>query len=779
MKFPAIALICCGFASLANAGEPPFKPEDVRFFENRIRPLLAENCFGCHGAQKQKSDLRLDSAEGFRRGGSSGTMLIDAGNPAGSLLLKLLEHADADKRMPPKGRLTDRQIADVKLWVKTGAAYPSNVPPAGESRHWAFQKPALQTPPTVRDAAWVRSPIDAFVLAKLEAKNLRPAAPADPRTLIRRSTFDLTGLPPTPEEVENFLRESAGNPKLAYENLINRLLASPAYGERWARHWLDVARYADSNGLDENVAFGTAWRYRDYVVNALNKDKPYDQFLREQLAGDLLQSPDQSTRNERLIATGFLNLGPKILAEVDAKKMEMDIIDEQIDTVGRSVLGLTLGCARCHNHKFDPVTIDDYYGLAGIFQSTKSMENFIKLARWYENPLASPEEIARKAEADKKIAALREAIKKIKDPAELKKKNDEVAALEKAHPELPTALGVTEGTAANTKVLLRGNHLTPGKITPRQFPVALAGDRQKSLPEKESGRLALADWLTQKDHPLTARVMVNRVWRWHFGQGLVRSTDNFGLIGEKPSHPEMLDWLANRFVESGWSIKNLHREIMLSSTYQTGGAGNTSLLEADAENRLLGRTNVRRLEGEAIRDSLLAVSGQLDRSLGGPALQHVKNRDYLFDHTSKDLTTYDSKRRSIYLPVIRNNIYDVFQLFDATDATVINGDRSTTTVATQALFMMNGPMMVESAGKLTARLLEDKSLDDPARIRKLYLTCYGRQPSERESERARSAITGLEQELASSEPDAGKRRGRAWASFGHVLLAANEFVYVN
>ncbi len=776
MKYVAILSLICGTAA---AAEPLLKPEGARFFETRIRPLLAEHCFACHGPAKQKSDLRLDSAEAFRRGGSSGEMLINAATAEQSLLLRLVQHPDDGKRMPPKQRLTERQIADLKLWAKMGAPYPPKTEAASGGKHWAFQPPVNSAVPATKDNAWAKSPLDTFILAKLEAKNLAPAAPADRRTLIRRATFDLTGLPPTPEDVAAFLKASAENPTAAYEALVSRLLASPAYGERWGRHWLDVARYADSNGLDENVAFGTAWRYRDYVVAAFNTDKPFDQFLQEQLAGDLLPAPDTPTRHERLIATGFLNLGPKVLAEVDAKKMEMDIVDEQVDTVGRAFLGLTLGCARCHTHKFDPVTIDDYYGLAGIFQSTKSMENFIKLARWHENSLATPAEVVKKTDHDKAVAALKEAVKAAKPADELKKRKDELAALEKAAPELPTALGVTEGTVANTKVLLRGDHLTPGKVVPRQFPVVLAGEAQSPIPTGESGRLALAKWLVKKDHPLTARVAVNRVWRWHFGQGLVKSVDNFGLIGDKPSHPELLDWLALRFVEGGWSVKALHRQIMLSSTYQMGSAFDAKAAEADPDNRLHWRAPVRRLEAEAIRDSLMAVSGNLDKSVGGPALQHVKNRDYLFDHTSTDKTTYDSRRRSIYLPVIRNNIYDVFQLFDGTDATVINGDRATTTVATQALFMMNGPLMVESATKLTARLLEDKSLDDAGRVRRLYETAYGRPPTDRELDRAKTAVTGFESELTASEPDAVKRRARAWALFGHVLLAANEFVYVN
>jgi hypothetical protein len=657
-------------------------------------------------------------------------------------------------------------------------------------RHWAFDPPGDPPVPEVRDGAWPKSLIDRFILAGLEARGLRPAAPADRRTLIRRATFDLTGLPPTPEEIDAFLADPSPD---AFAKVVDRLLASPAYGERWGRHWLDVARYADSNGLDENVSHGNAWRYRDYVVAAFNADKPYDQFLLEQIAGDLLPAADGATRHERLIATGFLALGPKVLAEPDEKKMEMDIVDEQVDTLGRAVLGLTLGCARCHDHKFDPVSMEDYYALAGIFVSTRTMESFKKIARWHENALATPEQIARKAEHDRRVAELEAKIKELdakgKDPepgaaeppprTRAQQYREELAALEKAAPELPSAMGVAEAKATDSAVLRRGNPLTPGRAVPRRFPAVLAGEDQPPLPADHSGRLELARWLTHPDHPLTSRVLVNRLWRWHFGQGLVRSVDNFGLLGKRPTHPELLDWLARRFVAGGWSVKALHRLVMLSATYQMSTAHDPAAAAADPDNRLLGHMNRRRLEAEAIRDSLLAVGGLLDRTAGGPALSHVKNREFLFDHTSKDKTAYDSRRRSLYLPVVRNHLYDVFQLFDATDATVASGDRATTTVPTQALFMMNSPLVAEASDHLATRLLARADLDDAGRVRLLYRTAYGRPPTAREAERAKDAVAGFDEALRTAETDTGRRQARAWALFCHVILAANEFVTVN
>ncbi|MBO0698303.1 MAG: DUF1549 domain-containing protein, partial [Zavarzinella sp.] len=724
---------------------------------------------------------------------------------------------DGAPAMPPKKTLSDRDIADLARWVADGAVYPTATAARADATHWAFVPPADRPPPSVKETGWMKSPIDRFILAELEAKGLRPTGPADKRTLLRRVTFDLTGLPPTPEEVEAFLADSSPR---AFETVVDRLLASAAYGERWGRHWLDVARYADSNGLDENVAYGTAWRYRDYVIRSFNADKPYDQFLTEQIAGDLLPSPDTRARYERLIATGFLSLGPKVLAEVDEKKMEMDIVDEQLDTLGQAVMGITLGCARCHDHKFDPFTQEDYYALAGVFVSTKTMDSFTKIARWHENPIPAPGDLAKQAEHDKKVAAVNGAIKALTAKAdeevrksakpderlpakleghypdatraELKKLRDELAALQKGAPELSTAIGVTEVKATDVALLKRGNHLTPGPVVPRRFPKVLAGDKQPPLPANESGRLELAAWLTKPDHPLTARVLVNRVWRWHFGQGIVRSVDNFGRLGERPTHPALLDWLARRFVVDGWSIKSLHKLIVLSATYQQRSIADCRLPIADSkanrqsaidnpqsvdpDNRLLWHFPRRRLEAEEIRDSLLAVSGRLDRTAGGPAITHVKNREFLFDHTSKDGTKYDSVRRSVYLPVVRNNLYDVFQLFDATDATVTKGDRSTTTVPTQALFYLNSDLVTDCASELANRLAWEK--DDAARADRLYRTAYGRPPTAREVERAVNAASGFELDLESREPEPAKRRAKAWALVSQAVLAANEFVYV-
>ena len=801
------ATVLFGIAITAEVVRAEAEPtaEQLRFFETSIRPLLVDKCGKCHGAEKQWGSLRLDSREALLRGGDSGPAVV-SGKPKDSLLIRAVRHEDEDLKMPPKEeKLTERQIADLVRWVEMGAPF-SELKNANkrtrDPNHWAFQPPADVAVPTVRDEAWPQSDLDRFILAKIEATGLSPASRADKRTLIRRVTFDLTGLPPTPAEIDAFLTDDT---TAAFARVVDRLLDSPHYGERWGRHWLDVARYADSNGLDENVAHGNAWRYRDYVVAAFNRDKPFNQFVVEQLAGDLLPAADEAQRHEQLIATGFLGIGPKVLAETDEAKMRMDIIDEQIDTTGRAFLGLTLGCARCHDHKFDPIDTADYYGLAGIFKSTQSMRKYTKLAEWHENLLPSATattikqdyeaSVAAKrktvadfvAEADKlareKLAA--EAADKVPEKleplypdatkAELKKLRDEQAALEKNPPELPSAMGVTEDKVVEVAIHVRGNPLKLGDIAPRHAPPVLRGPPVPQFSDTESGRRQLAEWLVDPQHPLTARVFVNRAWRWHFGRGLARTTDNLGLLGETSSHPELLDWLARRFIRDGWSIKSLHRVILNSSTYQQGGTSIAEAAARDPENRLFARADVRRLEAEAVRDSLLAVSGRLDATVGGSLLK-LKNRAYFFDHTSKDLTTYDSDRRSLYLPVVRNNVFDLFQLLDFPDPTVSSSDRAATVVAPQALLMLNSDFVMQTASDLADRVLKDSN-DDDRRLAFLYATTYGREPSAGEREADRTFLSDIAQVPVEGQ-DADKRRRSAWVALCHTALAANEFVYV-
>jgi hypothetical protein len=654
----------------------------------------------------------------------------------------------------------------------------------------------------VQKKSWVQSPIDAFILAKLEAKQLKPAAAADRRALIRRATFDLTGLPPTPAEIDAFLADRSPD---AFARVVDRLLASPQYGERWGRHWLDVARYADSNGLDENVAFGNAWRYRDYVINSFNRDKPYDQFVTEQLAGDLLPPTDNlALKHERLTALGFLSMGPKLLAEPDKVKLEMDMIDEQIETTGRAFLAATFGCARCHDHKFDPFPTDDYYALAAIFKSTQTMDSLKTLAKWHEPAVATPEDYRLQEAYEKQVAAHKLSITNFvaeanrvllvtiktnalpKNPeklyptntfVELEKLRADLKKLEMDAPELPSTMGVTEATniLQTLPIHIRGSHLTLGKPVSRGVPQVMTISTQPQFSERQSGRLELARWLTAPEHPLTARVMVNRIWRWHFGQGLVATTDNFGLLGEKPSHPELLDWLAQRFIAEGWRIKSMHRLIMLSSTYQLAANTKDAPSIADPENRLLSHFPLRRLEAEEIRDALISVAGNLDLTMGGKTIP-VKNREFVFNHTSKDATTYDSPRRAVYMPVIRNHLYDLFQQFDYPDPAVPNGNRNATVVAPQALLMMNSELVTQSASRLAQHLLADEKASNASRLEHAYLKAYARPPTTAERRRAERFITEYP---TATGLDKAAARTEAWTAFCQTLLAANEFIYLN
>jgi hypothetical protein len=775
--------------------------EQLRFFETAVRPVLAEHCQKCHGEKKQWGGLRLDSRQALLAGGENGPVIVP-GQPEQSRLIRAVRQTDDELSMPPEGKLTDRQIADLAKWIEWGAPFPTveggSKLSHRDPEHWAFQPPQHYPLPPTKNTAWPQSPPDHFILAQLEAAKVSPAALADRRTLIRRVTFDLIGLPPDPQEVGAFLNEQRPD---ALERLTDRLLASPAYGERWGRHWLDVARYADSNGLDENIAHGNAWRYRDYVVTAFNSDKPYDRFLVEQLAGDLLPADDQAQRHEQLIATGFLAIGPKVLAEPDADKMQMDIVDEQIDTFGRAFVGLTLGCARCHDHKFDPIDTADYYGLAGIFKSSRAMENYKKVARWHENVLPSPATGALKAEYDAKLAAKKQEIEEFiakadeqvrtdatagaslpekletlypkETKAALKKLRDEQTALQKNPPDLPAAMGATEADVADMAIRIRGNPQKLGEVAARHVPPALRGPAAPQFTMTESGRRELAQWLIDPEHPLTSRTLVNRVWRWHFGEGLVRTPDNFGLLGEKPTHPELLDWLARRFVADGWSIKSLHRMILSSATYQQG-SGFGVQGSVDPENRLFGRANVRRLEAEAVRDALLAVSGQLDAQMGGSLLT-VKNRGYFFDHTSKDMTDYSSRRRSLYLPVVRNNVYVVFQLLDFPDPAIPSGDRSTTTIAPQALLMLNSDLMIDAAANLADRVLANADKNE-VRFRNLYEIAYGRPAMTAEIVAGTEFVAAAEKSITATEPS--QRQREVWSALCQTILAANEFVYV-
>jgi hypothetical protein len=680
-------------------------------------------------------------------------------------------------------------IAAIALCA-ANAAWGAEPLPSGEG-HWAFQPVRPQTPPEVRDQSWPANNVDRFLLAKLEAAGLAPAPQADRRTLIRRATFDLLGLPPTPEEVTAFVDDPSPD---AWEKLVDRLLASPRYGERWGRHWLDLGRYADTNGSDENYAYPNAWRYRDYVIRSFNGDKPYDRFVAEQLAGDLLPpdslgGDDEPTLHDRLIATGFLVIGPKMLAEQDKAKLVMDVVDEQIDVVGQTFLGLSLGCARCHDHKFDPVSIVDYYALAGVFKSTKTMGDLAFVSMWNERELPSAGHQAAVAQHAKDLASLkaeaeslaRQASGEVPDLVADRKRLAELrarlAALESAPPVPPMTMAVAAGDVQDVPVHLRGSHLT---LAEAPTPRGLIRTLDASLPPTpvdpaQSGRLELAQWLTHPAHPLTGRVMVNRIWQGHFGVGLVSTPSNFGLRGAPPTHPELLDWLAAEFVRGGWSVKRMHRLIMLSSTYRMSSTpADDRARAADPENKLLARQNRRRLEAEPIRDALFAVAGNLDTTPPDPFPIPIKEKYARLPATDP---VFLSNRRAVYLPIVRGDVYDLFATFDYPDAGAHLPRRAVTTVPQQALFMLNSELAGRQAEVLAKRLVSETTTDDAARLARAYELLYARPPTAAEMERDLSYLSTAP--VAVSSGDGDVRRLAAWTSLCRVLLAANEFVYVN
>ena len=764
----------------------------MAFFESKVRPLLIERCHECHSAAsgKSKGGLRLDSLVAILQGGDSGPALV-AGKPEKSLLIQALAHSEEVSGMPPKGKLPDGEIATLTAWVKSGATWPaelaagskkpSSAPSTGTGTHWAWQPLKHPAPPAVRDKAWGRQPVDAFILAALEAKGLSPAPAASRQTLIRRLSLDLTGLPPTPEEVEAFCQDTHAG---AVEALVERLLASSRFGERWGRHWLDVARYSDSIGGGMNLVLDDAWRYRDYVISSFNADKPYDRFVTEQIAGDLLPAGDEARRVEQIVATGFLLLGVTELGEYDREKLRMDIVDEQLDTLGKTFLGLTLGCARCHDHKFDPVPARDYYAMAGIMRSTnpldekKSVGMFGKLRRVpLPQDAATTAAIARAtqelAPLKKELAEVQAALKTgsaAEKPA-LEKRQESIRAEQRRRNSLiaamtPMILAVgDEAQPKDSPIFIRGDVHNPGQTVPRGFLTLARFEGTPAVSPRQSGRLELARWMTHPDQPLLARVMANRVWHWLMGAGLVRSVDNFGLRGEQPSHPALLDYLARRFIQQGWSVKALIREMVLSKTYQQGSEATPATVQADPENRLWGWHPRRRLEAEEIHDALLLVSGALDPTLGGQS----NTRTGRLGSEGEDafLNSDPRQRRGIYQPIYRGGMApDLFRVFDFPDAGLVTGSRNVTTVATQALYLLNSPEMLGHARRTAARLLAERS-EDAGRLQRLHQWLFGRDATGLEVQRARDFL-----KAAPGSQDA------AWAALCHSLMISTPFLFV-
>jgi cytochrome c553 len=802
----------------------------VEFFEKKVRPVLVSNCYTCHSARTNaKGGLRVDDRTGLLHGGSSGPAVVP-GKPEQSLLIQAVRQTGEISKMPPKKQLAAQEIADLTQWIKDGAAWPKAANSVAISKssakydqlrkeHWAWQP--LQDPraPSVNDAAWTWSDIDRFILAKLEAKGLTPVHDADRLTLLRRVTFDLTGLPPTPQEIDAFLRDSSAD---AFAKVVDRLLAAPAYGERWGRHWLDVARYGESTGSGRNVPYPHAWRYRDYVVDAFNGDKPYDRFIRQQIAGDLLPAESPAERDQQLIATGFLALGVKDVNQRFKVRFIMDNIDEQIDTVSRAVLGLTASCARCHDHKFDPISTVDYYALAGIFHSTDlcaGVRNKMggggldyydtsMLLQVGEAGTPDPTLTEKVAQAKKALAEAQAEFEALRGKPEGKvvgedgqpKQTSARQKMTRCQNELivltdpathgQAALGVRDAkTVGDTEIRIRGEAEKHGPLVPRGFlSVVHVPDAPKVNP-KQSGRLELAQWLTSAKNPLSPRVMANRVWHHLFGRGLVGSVDNFGVTGDAPSHPELLDHLASQFVRDGWSVKQLVRTVVLSRSYQLSGEASPAHLAADPDNRLVWRHSPRRLDAEEIRDAMLAVAGHLDASRpeGSPAkdLKVMEMRNNGVEAKRLENDAQASRHRSIYLPLLRALTPRALEVFDFAEQGFVTGSRNTTTVAPQALFMLNDPFVRQQSLALAHRLLRQTDLDEAGRLHAAYRLSVNRTPTTEEVERAQRYLVEYEAALRDArkstpvpKEEPADPRTAAWASFCQALLASAEFRYV-
>lgn len=783
-------------------------------FRRNVLPILKEHCFECHShdADSVKGGLVLDSRSGWSTGGDSGPAVVP-GRPQDSLLISAVRWDGLE--MPPSGRLPPKLVQQLEQWVADGAHDPRTTSSvrshqgidyeAGRS-HWAFQPVTAPPVPATQNDQWPKHDVDHFILSALEASGLQPVGDADRYTWLRRVTFDLTGLPPTVEQIREFEADSSEHARAA---VVDRLLSSRAFGERWARHWLDLVGYADQIGTSNNVFAEHAWRYRDYVIDAFNNDLPYDRFIRDQISGDLQQYEHIPDRAGAIAATGFLVLGDMEIVEADKEKMLVDIIDQQLTKTGQAFLGLTLGCARCHDHKFDPVSQHDYYAMAGFFYGTSSVHKTDR-GVWSDVNVTelpeTPEEITRRDErtqqhtqqlaawkqerqqAQERRRQLDEQLKQPELPQEertrLTQERDavagEIGSLNRriAHgefftPGVPRTYAVRDHeTPGDMQVTIRGNPRALGDRVPRGF-LQVISEQQPEIPDGQSGRRLLADWIADENNPLTARVAVNRVWQKLFGEGLVRTVDYFGLPGDTPSHPELLDSLARSFIDSGWSHKTLIRNLVLSRTYGLDSVHQEQAAAVDPDNRLLWRMNRVRLDAEALRDAMLCVSGQLKSSSGGPAipLEFPENVGGLSPTDVNPPHFRIAKwrpqqefERTIYLPVIRSAAQPgpaaLRNVFDFAQPSQFTGKRPVTAVPTQALFLMNSPVVRRHAEAVAARVSEEQ--DTQQRLELLWLALFNRPLTESEQAESSQFLN-----------DAGET---AWVELCHALLASNEFL---
>lgn len=835
LRSSVLSLTCASLAmwSSAVSAQEKLEPEQLEFFEKLIRPVLVKECYSCHsaGAKEVEGGLTLDTRAGIRKGGDRGAAVVP-GNLRRSLVVEAIRHTDDELRMPPEKKLPADVIVNFEKWIAMGAPDPRD----GEAvvadkykidiekarKHWAYQLPQKVEAPDVKQSTWPRTDVDRFVLAALESKGRATVGDADRRTLLRRLSFDLTGLPPTPVEVEAF---AAADSSAAFENAVDRLLESPRFGEKWARHWLDVARYAESTGKTVNFYYPHAWRYRDYVISALNADKPYDQFVREQLAGDLMPSDDPQVKAERMIATGFLAIGPKTLNERSGLKYELDVVDEQIDVTTQAFLGITVACARCHDHKFDPIPQTEYYAIAGIFRSTETCYGTVRYINAQRtSPLLSlPGEanvamatsrltVQERKRVEDQIQSVRDSIRNMQDRVQQFFASGRISLLQarldaydaEGNPKL-LAMGVRDKppasgfgsrfgsgrrgfgdftndgmrTIGDSPVFVRGEPDQPGDSRVPRGTLQMLTTEPLKAPAKSSGRLEFAEWIASRENPLTARVMVNRVWLQLFGRGLVPMADDFGLAGRPPTHPELLDHLAIRFVDDSWSVKKLIKYLVMSRVYQLSSTASPAAMEVDPDNTLLWRMAPRRLDAECLRDAMLAVSGQLDTAppVGSVVARSGEGPVTSFGRNSTLAAVNDPRNthRSIYLPVIRDNLPEALALFDGADPSLITADRQQTTVPSQALFLLNNEFVARASDAAAGQLLNKNS--GAEQVHAAFLQFFGRPPSAAEQTSAERFIGAYRAQLSSGRVRESQQERELWSAFCQALFASAEFQY--
>jgi Protein of unknown function (DUF1553)/Protein of unknown function (DUF1549)/Planctomycete cytochrome C len=821
---PALMAWLAVDAEAFGAGDPD--PSSELYFELKVRPLLAGTCVKCHGDKKSSGGLRLDSREAMLRGGDNGPA-VAPGDLGGSLLIRAISHSDETLKMPPTGQLPRAARDDLAAWVAAGANWPKTAPRSIEGKgHWAFEPLRTASPPD-DPTGRASQAIDRLIAAGHRTKGLNAAARAPRRTLIRRAYFDLVGLPPEPARIHSFVADDRPD---AFARLVDELLASPHYGERWGRYWLDLARYADTAGDNSDYPIPQAHLYRDYVIDAFNADVPYDRFLHEQLAGDILAADGpRDDYARRVIATGFVAQAKRF----GTIKLEdpHQIIEDSLNTTSQVVLGLSLRCARCHDHKFDPITARDYYALYGFFAGAKYPFAGSEEDRRPSElaPLAPPERIGEfKARHDATLARLRatltdeetggEPARRVRDlgvnaaladfiaavaqtserteaskiaqvdlakatrqrDGRLRQLREAIKRLEKAGPmaAAPSAYAVRDGDPTDAKLQVGGNPRKLGELVRRGVPKILEADGTIDLPPNGSGRLALARWLTEGPaKSLAARVMVNRIWQHHFGKPIVPTPSDFGLRGTPPTHPELLEWLAADFIESGWSIKAMHRRIMLSATYQTASDHDSSNAAIDTGNACYWRFDRNPLDAEALRDSLLALGGNLKLDRPGPhPFPAVETWTFTAHHQFKAL--YPSEHRSVYLMVQRLHPHPYLALFNGPDTSVTTATRDGSTVALQALYLLNNPFVHDQARRFADRLIAAEP-DFSARIQRAYLEAFGRPPTQAERRRASGFLAAYDRSLRDESVPDDRRAGEAWAGLTRALIASNEFLYVD